>query len=168
MTPLQETAKDVDDIAKANGFDPPTWENIPIKLMLVVTELDEARDAVHGVGNDPLAEELADVAIRLLSILHSVWEDKWQDRVTGRSPRACNGFQTVETLLWPILDHVCKAVEAWRHDKKRDTMQRVELALLETFRLADLLYIRLHEEILLKTDKNAERPHLHGKVQTEG
>ena len=172
MGQLHTTAEHVDGIAKDNGFDPPTWENLPVKLMLVVTEMDEARDAVHGVGNDPLDEELADIAIRLLSILHSIWGNEWMDRVEGRKSRTARGhttpYQTMETLMWPIMGHVCKAVEAWRHDNRRDTQQRVELALLETFRLADVLYIQLFEEIVNKSGKNEKRPHLHGKVQTEG
>lgn len=165
---LKDTAEKCDDIAAVNGFDPPSWDNIVVKLALVGTELGEARDGALGFGEGPLNEELADTAIRLLSILHSLWGRDWGDRVTSRKPKNLNTFAPIEVLLWPILGSVFKAIEERRHDSQIRTCQWIELALLETFRLADALSIDLDKEIEIKCNTNKGRGHLHGKSYAGG
>lgn len=62
---LYELAKQTTDVAVANGFDRPTWDTLPVKIALVMTEIDEAAGVVRADGGDAaLAEELADVALR--------------------------------------------------------------------------------------------------------
>jgi NTP pyrophosphatase (non-canonical NTP hydrolase) len=165
---LKQIAKECDDIAAANGFERPDWDNIVAKLAFTITELDEARDGARGQGADPLPEELADVAIRLLSALHGMWGDNWGDRVTHRHPKPIDTWTPVEVLLWPILGNICKAIEARRHDARSRVCQWIELALLETFRLADALGIDLNAEVVAKCEKNRGRGHLHGKAYAAG
>ena len=169
---LHKIAPWTNEIASANGFDKPTWDNILAKLALAVSELDEARDGVVNwdmEGQDPLAEELADTAIRLLSILDSVWPETWADRVTNpryRGMQRPNG--TIETILWKPLGYICKAMETWRHNNAPDTCINIEFALLELWRIADMFQIDLTAEIIAKCHKNAKRPKLHGKKQSAG
>jgi hypothetical protein len=165
---LKQVAKQCDEIAIANGFERPSWDNLVIKLAFAITELDEARDGAHGTGEDPLAEELADTAIRLLSVLVAIWGDDWGDRVTHRHVSLNSAFAHIEVLLWPIVGHICKAMEARRHDNRSRVCQWIELAILETWRLADTLHIDLDTEVLAKCEKNKSRPHLHGKSYVVG
>ena len=136
---LLEIAQVCDDIAEKNGFEKPTWENLISKLAFVITEIDEARDGAYGTG-DPLEEELADIGIRLLSAMFSVWGPLMSDRISNRKPgNESPKYESIENLLWPIVGRVSKAMEAWRFDEKVDTLTHLELALLELWRLEDLL-----------------------------
>jgi NTP pyrophosphatase (non-canonical NTP hydrolase) len=170
--PWKEAADRVVEVNDANGFDRPTMENLPIKLMLVVTELEEARQATTGETTDPLNEELADVAVRLLHILQSMWPNDWHLRVQdwhyrNTIPRT-NPFGQIEVLLWPILAQCCDAVESWRKKYEPDMQINVEYALAETLKLSRRLGYDLLEEIKTKVEKNAKRGHLHGKARPEG
>lgn len=162
---MREIAGECDRIAAANGFDPPTWENIVVKIALAITELDEARDAVHGVGVDPLGEELADTAIRILSILERLWPGEWIDRVNHERIKMypVHVFAPIEVLLWPACGRLCKAIELRRHDNRLDTRTHLEWALADVFTLATSLGIDLTTEILMKCAKNSKRAQLHGK-----
>jgi len=165
---LKQVARECDGIAAANGFERPNWDNLVAKLAFAIAELDEARDGARGHGSDPLAEELADTAIRLLSTIYGIWGDDWGDRVTNRVAKEIDTWTPVEVLLWPILGHICKAIEARRHDARSLACQWIELALLETFRLADALSVDLNTEVLAKCEKNRGRGHLHGKAYAAG
>ncbi len=171
---VHELAKRCRDITEANGFQVPDWEtNFVHKTAYALTELDEAVDyvaAVTGSGDDPLEEELADTAIRILDLLGGIWGDKWCSRVEKRRPHSTrtSPYQPIQVLVWPIVGHLCKCLEAYRHENQREAQQRLELALLETFRVADLVGCNLTEEIVKKCVKNEGRPKLHGKSRNEG
>lgn len=152
-----------------NGFDASTWDNLPTKVMFVVTELDEALESTLDVDADPLGEELADVAIRLLVLLNGVFPGAWSPRTSKLgTPRSTRRFETMETSLWPINHHLCQAVESWRYDKRDDTCCSLELALKETFILARDMGVHLENEIRVKADKNASRGKWHGKAKSAG
>jgi NTP pyrophosphatase (non-canonical NTP hydrolase) len=158
------------EVNDANGFDRPTMDNLPTKLMLVVTELEEAAQSVEpGPGDDPLNEELADIAIRLLHILQSMWPNDWHLRVQDNAyPPRTNPFEQIEVLLWPILTQCCKATESWRKKYEPDTKIYIEYALAETLKLSRRLSYDLLKEIKAKVEKNAKRGHLHGKIRSAG
>lgn len=168
MTSLIEIATECNKIAEANGFDRPTWENFVNKIAFAITELDEGRDGALGFAEDPLSEELADTAIRLLSVLDAVWAFEWHDRVTNRTRKQINRFASIETLLWPTLGYLCKAIEAHRYDDRVKAESCVGLAVLEVWRLADAFEIDLMSEVLNKCEKNRGRGHLHGKAHAAG
>jgi hypothetical protein len=174
---LYEIADNVFRIASEKGFDAPDWEtNFPAKLLLVITELDEAVQWIEGHGKDPIGVELADTAIRLLSTLRSIWGRDWSaGRVEYRRvPSRIGTFEPLQVTVWPIIRNVCGAVECWRRNGTapvndfKEAMICMELALLETFRAADRLGIDLHAEILAKAEKNAAREKLHGKGRSVG
>lgn len=161
---LHELARECDAIVLANGFEPSNWETAVRKVAYIFTEIDEAIDAVNGSGVDPLEEELADIAIRLLSLLAGLAGDKWFDRVTGCKPYTRRSpFQAIESLLLPIFSHCAKALECWRKNNERDFTSHLELALKETFVVADLLEIDLIGSIIAKNEKNRARGLRHGK-----
>ncbi len=171
---LRAIAENVAELAIAKGWQKPDWDNFVPKLAFAITELNEAVDWVHGRGKDPVGIELADTAIRLLAIVQGIWPDAWSPgRIEGRRPtRRIGLYQPIEVGVWPIVRHICEAIECWRKNDprygKKDAMISTEMAILETFRLADSLGINLITEIETKTLVNALRPHLHGKGQNVG
>lgn len=169
---LHVLARELRKVNVSNGFDAVTWESVPAKLMFTVTELDEGMEAIDGTGADPLSEELADAAIRILDILTTLWDDDWSDRTNGlrreNPPSVVAAFQPGEVALWRVLRMICKAVEAWRYDRRDDVRIALELAIRELFVLAWKLGVDLAPEIAWKTQKNRGRGPLHGKAQSAG
>lgn len=164
---LHDLAVRIKAVNAANGFDPSTWDNLPSKLMFVVTELDEARSAVLGIGQDPLGEEVADTAIRLLDIIGSVFGDDWAERVPDRHPHT-HCFEAIERILWRPLQYCCLAVEAWRRDQKLDVQISLELAIRAVVVISHQIGIDLEDEIERKLKRNSERGKLHGMVRSDG
>lgn len=165
---IKQIAVVCNEIAEANGFERPSWDNFVAKIAFAITELDEGRDGTLGLASDPLGEELADTAIRVLSVLDAIWGDRWSDRITHRHPKPISAFAAIEVLLWPTLGYLCKAMECRRHDDRLGAETCLGLALLELWRLADALGIDLTEEVTKKCAKNRVRPHLHGKAYAAG
>lgn len=166
---IYELAKSIRETNQKNGFDCPSWDNLPNKVMFAVTELDEGMDAITGDGDDPLSEELADTAVRILDVLYAVWGNDWADRTAGILNIHPEGvFQPGEVILWKPLRLLCKAVECWRHENKADTRIALEMALREVFAIGALIGHDLHVDIEWKNAKNATRGRLHGKARSEG
>lgn len=166
MDDLHAIARECSEIAERAGFQRVTWENAPIKILMVYTELDELEEAET---HEERAEELADVAIRLLGILRDIRGDEWASRVNPRTVRkGTRRPALIETQVQPIRHKLRRAVEAWRRDNQKDAMQWCELALLEAFRTAWRMEIDLHAAILAKMGINRGRPRLHGKVRDAG
>lgn len=177
ITNLHDAACLADEIASANGFDPPTWDNFPAKLMMVVTEIDEFVDAAEGVENGDCGgtkEELADVAIRLLAMIHALTHGKWNCRVRRYNEpadyydRRIGWLRSPKDEVWPIVSRISKATEVWRKGRRVDAIQHIEFAIKECFALADRVGFNLFSEILTKAAKNAQRPKLHGKIESVG
>lgn len=164
-------------IALVNGYDVTTWENVPAKLMFVVGELvTEAGAAVRNNSGpssasrlDDLGEELADVIIRLASILHDLWPDLWLDRSKdmGIIKHRCP-WVAFQVAAWQILDYLGQAAEAWRHDKKGEVLGWLENAIAGTIQLAQDASIDIEDEVRKKCARNLARPHLHGKATSVG
>jgi len=166
---IYEVAKAIRETNEANGFDCPTWENIPSKVMFAVTELDEGMDAITGEGADPLSEELADTVVRILDVLHALWGNDWADRTSDiLSIQPVGVFEPGEVTLWRPLRMLCKCVESWRHDKRSDVRVALEMAVRELFIIGSKLGVDLHAEVEWKNGKNASRGKLHGKVRSAG
>jgi len=170
MREQYDLARENLQVVLGNGFDPPTWQNLPIKVMLVITEIDEAVQAAKGGSTDPLPEELADIWIRISGILAALWEDEWAVRY-GKV-EAESVYQPIELHLWPIVSWCSKAVEAWRHDHRDDTRTYLELALKATAQtcrtLGGHLGVDLTDEVRKKLAKNASRERFHGKAKSSG
>ncbi len=164
---LRLVAKWIDEVNEANGFTPPTWDSLPVKVVFVVTELDEAMQAIDGSGDDPIEVELADTAIRLLSILNSVFGSEWKDRTTTIlkiSPH--NVYEPGPVLLWHIVRPLCQTIEYWAKDNRRDALTSLELALKETWSLAVRLGFNPGADIIAKVRKNTTRSKWHGKAKS--
>lgn len=168
---LPQVAKLVAEIAEHKGFDRCTWENLPIKLAFVMTEIDEALRELDVFPAPGLPAEMADIAIRTLAVLGTLWPDSWNSsRIEGEGTQRSqvpNPHREPAVLFRPINGHLCKAIGYWRNDNKVDTMQCLEFALLDLYRLADAYGIDLDDAIYTKCIKNIDRPYRHGKKRSE-
>lgn len=166
---MHDIAQKCREIAESKGFDVCTWENLATKLMFVVSEIDETCEAMwESPHSDKFGEELADIAIRTMTVLETLWPDWSTGRIEQRHSQLGHPFQRPEVLLWPMLRYARKGLEHWRNDERRDTQQCFELLLLELWRVADTLSINLDNYIQRKIMKNAGRPMRNGKVRSEG
>ena len=68
---LNKLCKDIAEWREKKGFIT-GWDNMPEKLMLVVTELSEAMEALRHEDKQNFTEEIADTYIRLCDICGSV------------------------------------------------------------------------------------------------
>jgi hypothetical protein len=168
---IYDLARRAAAINASNGFDATTAENIIGKLGLVITEVNELVEAMEADADrdgHQVAEECADIAIRLLSILADSWPD-WCSRISTRMPRWGVGpYEAPERMVWPIVREVCKAMEGWRRGLSKHVQQHTELALLETFRVGDRLCVDLESAIAAKLEKNATRGRCHGRARSLG
>ena len=71
---MNQLAEDIVKWRKKKGFKT-SWKNMPEKLMLVVTEVAEAMEAIRKDDGQNFNEEIADTFIRLLDICGSVGID---------------------------------------------------------------------------------------------
>lgn len=166
---LRLVAKWIDEVNEGNGFAPPTWDSLPAKVVFVVTELDEAMQAIDGSGDDPIEVELADTVIRLLSILNSVFGNEWNDRTkTVLKIAPHNVYEPGEVLLWKVVRPLCQAIEFWAKDNRRDALTSIELGLKETWSLAVRLGFNPGADIFAKVRKNMTRSKWHGKAKSAG
>lgn len=171
MMNLHETARSCAKIAREHGFDECTWENFPVKLMLVVSEIKEAVEAMEGMQghtNFEVGEELADVAIRTLQIVEILWPGWSAERITKRTVQQRTAFSIPQLMVWPMMKYAVEALESWRNEQRGDAQQCLELLLLELWRVSDRMHIDLEGFVQLKMDKNEKRPHLNGKKRTDG
>ena len=159
-------ARRIHEVNEANGWEAPTFESAPVKIMLAVTELDEGVQGVHGREDDPIEVEIADTAVRLLHLLETVWPGQWDIR--GGNYKQESRFQEIERLLWPVVNKLCKAVESWRQNDRFDVRVWLECAFAETRRIAASLGFDLYDEMKRKVEKNSTRGYLHGKANPAG
>ncbi len=74
MGELNGLAQEIAQWREGKGF-VTNWEGMLAKLMLVVTEVSEAAEAVREDDREKFAEEIADTFIRLLDICGSMGID---------------------------------------------------------------------------------------------
>lgn len=158
-----ETARRTRAINEANGFDRPTKENLLSKLMLLITEVDEAAHA-HSPQN--WIEELADIAIRDMDILEAIWPGNWN--VRDFLSMAFADDMTRRDRLWCVIHNACQAAEYARKADWDGVVVCLEYV------LRDVRYVAstgqdgasLISAIDDKLKKNAQRGHLHGKASS--
>jgi NTP pyrophosphatase (non-canonical NTP hydrolase) len=165
MSKLHGLAEQAETSAIARGFDPCIWENMPGKIAFVLTEVVEACESVTSSRAD-LIEELADIALRTLAILHGVYGNDWCPR--NYSTNVGSTFESMPVLLYPIARNLGNAVNWWRDDAKLDAKVCLEYVISELYSLATNLGEDLTQAIIRKSTKNADRPKLHGHVRSLG
>lgn len=184
---LATLATTVRSINAENGWEAPTWEKLPTKLMLIVTEADEAMQGHKGVGKDPVEEEIADIWIRTADVIVSLKQDtttsfaqSWEPRVdlvalvktirtTSADLAPPKGTQDAfEVTMWPFISLMTKAMESWRDDQKRAVDIFLEDTLYECHTIALERGHDLIPSVARKLLKNRKRARLHGRARADG
>lgn len=160
---LRELAREAVKVAAATGFVQATWQTLPIKVLWVVTEINE----VHDVHYEPekCRQEIADVALRTMGILHTVFPG-WRLREVHLSMvvRATRWADR----LWPMIDDAARAGQAWRKGNEKSVELRLCNLLGKCFDLANEHRFDLVLEMERTLDRNRDRPYLHGTLEPLG
>jgi len=158
---LRLLASESAEIAVVNGFDPVTWEILPSRMMMIITELDE----MVGSAFDQAGKELADVLIRSIGLMHVLFPS-WTFRpyLPSELPTRV-GKVELERELWWSVHHCSVCVKAWQRSDKVRVRRSLELIVYECFRLATMLNVDLMSETERKVEFNRTRPHRHGAVE---
>lgn len=155
-----------------NEFDNTKKEPLTIlaKMLLVITELDEAMEYYYNGVGDPLGEELADAAIRMFTIMHDITDNKWNFRYTKTKNKSTLEKRNtpLEKQLWKVIHNIVLATEYWRDDNWIDIQISLELAISKLFLVADNFGIDIWLEMLSKCNKNIERKPKHNRKQSAG
>jgi len=77
-------------------------------------------------------------------------------------------YAGVRQNLWGILERICDATESWGHEEKVNTLIHLEMALVNTRKVAKLYAVDLPRSIDEKLIINSNRGFLHGKKRKEG
>ena len=171
---LRAEAERASRIAAEKGWQRSSWdENFLAKLTLVRGELDEATDAALSAMDrsrptrDDSVElhtkyghELADVAIRLLTIIHDIWGDDWAHAsIEQRPPMTFGPFCEPDVLFRPMRRSLRSAEEQWRKgtDASKDfACGALEDALGELFGAASASCVWLGHAIRHKQSFNGK------------
>lgn len=141
-------------------------------LMLIVTEVAEARmefiqwlDGSVMVAGDGLAEELADIAIRIGDAAGQ-WKLDVTPWVEFPKPRDYNytGLGP-DQLLMSVVVSLARAAEEFRRPEGHRPLElaaHLRTALGDVFFAAAAMHVDIEKAILAKMAKNKKRPHRHG------
>lgn len=165
---LHELAAACEVLAKAKGWDPCTIDNFVGKIGVAFTEIAEADDEAGSGTVAAVHEEVADITVRVLSVLHGCWGQRWSDRTTFRHKHARTAYEPVLMILRPTFKSLAKAIQFWRKGNDDDARVSLEIAVLELYRVSDRMGFDLTVEILRKLEVNKGRPPLHGNRRSLG
>lgn len=172
MLELARTTREIND---ANGFQPTTYDRLPIVLCLIHSEISEAfiewRLSPQEFGLELFGLELADICIRVFDLftydfVKAGWGDGWAETVLLE-----------HQCLDPIHDLDLDYNLNFMHSRVSDSLERYRkggdsfdgqvlsplISLLAiTFSIADELDLDLEGLIRTKLEKNRQRGYRHG------
>lgn len=165
-------------IESGNGFESTDNSNLPAKLMLVITEIIEARQYCYNPeekSNEPLGEELADVCIRLYAMIYSYSMInevvvEFSENISFNTSLELRYLEnsSLEYKLFFIIDKLSEAMEWYRHNNHTGVVVCMTQALNRTIYLSNNIFnVDLFTNIFMKCRKNMKRLYLHGKVSTK-
>jgi len=159
MSRLHELAGEAARDAMARGFAPVTWEILPGRVMMIVTELDELRHA------EDVGPELADVVIRTVGLLHVLFPGWRLLKSPPLEDVGRRGRLSLEAELWPVIHFCTECVHAWRRGEVDRVGKALEWIVWECYRLAHVLSVDLMREVEAKVAINRTRPYRHGALE---
>lgn len=155
---ITQRAEEISQIALDHGWDAPTWDNFLAKLMLIVTEVQEAEDSSHDRYAFKL--ELADVVIRTIDVLFTL------DRTVH--VRAAPSLADDENILLGTRRRLVRAAEWYRRGVDGEALGD----LWDVIKGIDAWCERgghdLWAAVDAKIEINRARPRLHGKKRSIG
>lgn len=153
---ITDRAAEISKIALDHGWDAPTWDNFLAKLMLIMTEVQEAEEAT---GEDVLME-IADVVIRTLDVVYTL--------DPGLSMSAGDDLDKSGDLFANIRRRVSRSAECYRYGDDYlaiawlwNTISIIDSTCMRT---ASNLWVAVDNKIAI----NRTRPRLHGKKRSVG
>lgn len=178
---LRAILDDNADVAERNGFDRPTWQNVPAKLAFALTEIREADGAASSDLGDPLAwtTEILDYVLRVGAVLVVVFPG-WavratRDGVSAAAARRSALWRPAWTSLRPIAHATCDAIQQWRGGEERRAAH-VATHLECGIRDALMLYAsatghdadRVLDDLAAVVERNRRRKARHGHAESAG
>ncbi len=149
-------------VQRACGWALADWSDVfAVKLYCVQRECSELVEALERGTHTQAAEEMADVGLYLVTTI-AAFVPEWPTR---SHPHAPSRYAAPAALVQPIRAYVDQAFERWRRSPStidRDAIIALEIALLETCRLAAALDVDLRAEMVRKCAKNEARGERHG------
>lgn len=140
---MTKTHNEYRDLYHAQSREAEWWHNShlghiePVKMMLIVSELSEADEAL---GYKSFSVELADAAIRLYDLLG------WYSADIPTLPHSdAMGFLTRESQLLLAINQISAAMERDRRGDKREAIDCLLTALAFVWSTATVHKIDLHE-----------------------
>lgn len=162
MSPYEAMATKAVEYRDAKGYAATTWDNLPIRLACILSEIEELTEALEDGNMSAVRMESADVAMYAFSCLRDLYDGQWtmRDRYHG-GPRI---HAAPSELTKPLRREARGAFEAWRKGQHKDVMIRLELLLcaLMDLRFRVLKLVSLGCDISTKINMSASRPMLHG------
>lgn len=164
---LTALAAEIGEINKANGWrqdDRFRWEDphkIPSALALVHSEISEAWIGLTQMGEENYAEELADVAIRILDMLDGMGDDASVAIDEADGIYAYEPGDEQEALL-AMHYWTTEALEEFRKDRPMSFPVKLGAAFIAVLDACVLRDINLSASIKAKLEKNRQRGYRHG------
>ena len=180
---LNEWAQYITQVREKKGFKT-SKENALEKLMLVITELDEADDAFGQENADNFYEELADAQIRILDLAAAcaINIELELEKFLGRSAYDFQGLadeygrlvkdhldpeadsEILKMRLFAAVKHLSKAAEAVRRQQDDEFAKYLARACWVIAGMAMACKNDHEAEIQKKMKVNEGRPYLHEKI----
>lgn len=141
------------------GFHAATWDKLPIRLIGILSEIDDVEAALRAdlTSSGVLGLELSDVVLYTVSVLQDIYGDAWGCKNTHNRP--LSKYNDPSILCAPIRKCTMRAYAEWRRDQKQGVQRSLEELLCS---LANALDVNLLDYVELKLQENAKRSHLHG------
>jgi myo-inositol catabolism protein IolC len=155
---ITDRAAEISQIALDHGWDAPTWSNFLAKIMLVITEVQEAEDAAHD--HDAQMLEWADVAIRALDILFTL-DRTVRVRLAEKLPDDDNLLLRTRRLL-------CRSAEWYRRGEDDEALGDLCDMIAGIEQWCEARGHDLWGNVDKKIEINRARPRLHGKKRSVG
>lgn len=153
---IKELQKAIHENAVNHGW----WETerpVPEILCLIHSEVSEAFEAYINNDDDNLAEELSDIAIRLLDAAEGYNID-----LVDTEWRMDSLYDTIPIALCAINLDISKALEAFRNHNKDSFARKFRRILSTLLGVAQKHNINLEAEIIKKHEHNKTRSYRHG------
>lgn len=158
---LYRRGEEASEIARTTGWDVPTWDNLLAKLMLIVTEAEEA-DAEEDA--DGIVVELADVVIRMLDVVHTLDRSDYGDRCAPPST-----IMPVEKDIGKaVRQRLVLATEQYRRGEDAEVLATLWSVIAAVDLWCDRMGLGLWVAVDLKNHANRQRGKLHNKKRSIG
>lgn len=162
-------SREIREVNEANGWregDRYDWgdpHKIPSALALIHSEISEAWEAKQSDLGELFAEELADVAIRIIDMMEGLGLETPIDRLDALPGTPIEGLESgLDGRINDLHFAVSQALEEFRQNKKPAFSFWIAAAFVDIATICVVCRIDLNAEIKAKVAKNRQRGYRHG------